>query len=105
MFFQMSSASVPDPLRGGALPQQAPSRPEIVKPVPPKPRPRALGWGLALAAILAGGGLYWNHSRTPTENGGGGPSTAAFRTAVVSVGELKRTVRLTGSIQAERFAA
>src|SRR5580693_4963634 len=105
MHWQMSSASVPNPLGGGALPQQTPPRPEIVKPAPPKPRPRALGWGLAALAILAGVGLYWNRGRVPPENGGGGPSVAAFRTAVVSYGELKRTVRLGGSIQAERFAA
>src|ERR1700730_14033484 len=105
MHFQMSSASVPNPLGGEALPQ--PSRPEIVKPIPPKRRPRALAWGLAALAIIAGAALYLNlnRDRVPPENGGGGLSVAAFRTAVIATGELKRTLRLSGTIQAERFAA
>src|SRR5580704_9498396 len=102
MHFQMSSASVPNPLGDGALPQQTPSRPEIVKPLPPKPRSRAIGWVLAALAIVAGAVVYVN--RKEPENGGGGASLA-LRTAVISSGELKRTVRLGGSIQAERFAA
>src|SRR2546423_11416020 len=104
MRFHLSSASVPNPL-GRAVPQPAPARPQIVKPVPPKPRPRGLLWGLAALALVAGGGYLWNANRVRPENGGGGPSVAALRTAVVSYGELKRSVRLGGSIQAERFAA
>src|SRR5579864_6958622 len=99
MHFQMSSASVPNPLGAQALPQQTPPRPEIVKPVPPRRRPLAIFWGLAGVALMAGGVLYVN--RKQPENGSG-PSVAAFRTAVISTGELKRTVRLGGSIQAER---
>src|SRR3979411_1072092 len=104
MRFYMSSAPITNPL-GGALPQHAPSRPEIVKPVPPKSRPRGLGWGLAALGGMLGAGAYWNHERVPPEKGDGGSSVAAMRTAVIATGELKRTVRLGGSIQAERFAA
>src|SRR5260370_26033268 len=83
MHFQMSSASVPNPLGGEALPQQTPSRPEIVKPIPPKRRPRGIAWGLAALVIIAGAALYLNlnRDRVPPENGGGGPPPAAFPTA------------------------
>src|SRR5882724_11640489 len=109
MQFEMSSASVPNPL-GGALPDRAPSRPEpsrpqIVKPAPRKPRPRAMWWGLAALAIAGAVGAYWNAGRVPPREGGGGPSSTVFRTAAISVGDLHRTLRVTGSISAERFAA
>src|SRR5262245_37474206 len=103
MQFHMSSASVPNPV-GGALPQGAPSRPEIVKPAPPKPRPRGLWWGLAALAITAGVGLYLNRDRMPTKQGGGS-SSGVMRTAMISVGDIHRTLRITGSVSAERFAA
>src|SRR5260370_1112574 len=99
MEFQMSSASVPNPL-GGALPERAPLGPEppgpkIVKPVPPRPRPRGLWWGLAALAIVGGIGAYLNGGRVPPSQGGGGPSAAVFRTAAVSFGDLHRTLRVT----------
>src|SRR5205807_3409570 len=93
-----------NPLGGGALPKQTPSRPEIVKPLPPKPRTRAIVLGVAALAIIAGAALYLNRDRLRPENSGG-PTAATFRTAVIASGELKRTLRLSGSIQAERFAA
>src|SRR6185369_672497 len=104
MRFEMSSASVPSPL-GGALPQRAPSRPEIVKPVPPKPRPRGLLWGLVAVAIVAGAGLYLNRDRLSPKQGGGGSGGAIVRTAAIGVGDLHRTLRVSGVIAAERFAA
>src|SRR5947208_883138 len=102
MQWNMSSASAQNPL-GGALPVPAP-RPEIVKPIPPKPRPRGLLWGLAAFAALAGVGLYVNRDRISPKQGGG-PGAAVLRTAVVSIGDVQRTLRVTGSIGAERFAA
>src|SRR5580704_7460715 len=96
----MSSASNP---LGGALPQRTPSRPEMVKPVPPRPRSRGLGWGLAALAIIAGAGYYLNRDRLAPKEGG--TVTAATRTAIVAVGDVHRTLRLGGSIAAERFAA
>src|SRR6266851_3729403 len=99
----MSSASLPNPL-GGALPERAPSRPEIVKPVPPKPRPRGVWWGLAALAIVGGIGAYLNGGRVPPGERGGGSSASVFRTAAISFGDLQRTLRVTGSISAERFA-
>src|SRR5258708_18541343 len=95
MRFEMSSASLPDPF-GGALPQRAPSRPEpsgpkIVKPVPPRPRSRALWLGLAAAAIVAGAGLYLNRDRLAPPEGGGGPGGTVVRTAVIAARGLHRT--------------
>src|SRR5260370_24232430 len=103
MRFQMSSASLPNPL-GGALPERAPSRPEIVKPVPPKPRRRGVWWGLAAVAIVGGIGAYLNGGRVPPGERGGGSSASVFRTAAISFGDLQRTLRVTGSFSAERFA-
>src|SRR5260370_39376371 len=103
MRFQMSSASLPNPL-GGALPERAPSRPEIVKPVPPKPRPRGVWWGLAALAIVGGIGTYLNGGRVPPGERGGGSSTSVFRTAAISFCDLQRTLRETGSITAARLA-
>src|SRR5262249_29243438 len=101
----MSSASAPNPLgasiRGSAVP--APSRPEIVKPAPTKPRPSGLWWGLIALAIVAGVGVYWNRNQAEPEKGGG-PTATAVRTATLAVGDLHRTVRLGGTVQAERFA-
>src|SRR5262252_7794572 len=99
----MSSASVPNPNEHGALPGPAP-RPKIVRPSPPARRPRAYAWIVAalVVAAAAGAGLYWNRERVTAEKGGG-PTATAIRTAVVSLGDLHRTVRLGGSIQAERF--
>src|SRR6185295_9187643 len=98
----MSSASNP---LGGALPQRTPSRPEIVKPAPQRPRTRGLGWGLAALVIIAGAGFYLNRDRLAPKEGGGGPVTASTRTAVVAVGDVHRTLRVAGSVAAERFAA
>src|SRR6266576_6886469 len=97
----MSSASNP---YGNALPLPAP-RPEIVKPVPPKPRPRGLMWGAAALAILAAAGVYVERSRVAPKENSGGPRAAIVRTAVVAVGDVHRTMRVGGSISAERFAA
>ena len=104
MRFEMSSASVPNPL-GGALPQRAPSRPEIVKPVPPRPRPRGMWWGLAAVTIVAGAGLYLNRDRLAPKEGGGGPTGTTVRTAIIAAGDVHRTLRVSGVITAERFAA
>ncbi len=101
----MSSASVPNPGDGQALPDLAPSRPEIVRPSPAKNRPRGLWWGALCLALIAGAGIYLNQQRKNPETGGGGPGATVARTAVVSFGELRRTVRLGGTIQAERFSA
>ena len=100
----MSSASLPNRGDGHALPDQAPSRPEIVRPAPSKGRPRGLRWGALAALLLSAGGIYLARSRPPAEKGGGA-GAASLRTAAVAFGDLHRTVRLSGTIQAERFAA
>jgi len=59
---------------------------------------------LAALAIVGGIGAYLNGRHLPPREGGGGPSATVFRTAAVSFGDLHRTLRVTGSISAERFA-
>ena len=98
----MSSASNPF---GDALPHLPSPRPEIVKPVPPKPRPRGLLWGGVALAIVAGVAVYLNRDRVAPKENGGGPGAAVVRTAVVTMGEVHRTLRVGGAISAERFAA
>src|SRR4051794_20895717 len=98
----MSSASNPF---GDALPQQQGPRPQIVKPVPPKPRPRGLLWVAVAVAVIAGAAVYVSRNRVAQKESGSGSGAAVLRTAVVAMGDVQRTLRVSGTISAERFAA
>jgi len=63
-----------------------------------------LWWGLAAVTIVAGAGLYLNRDRVAPKEGGGSTGTTV-RTAAIAAGDLNRTLRVTGTITAERFAA
>ena len=98
----MSSAPLPNPM-GGAVPIR---RPEIVaKPAPPqRRRPRMVGWIAALVAVALATGVYFNRERLSSKKDGVGSVTGLTTTSIV-IGDLQRTVRLSGTISAERFAA
>jgi len=94
----------------GSEPQVTPTLP-VPGPavVPPKPpaRRRALVWGIPLIVAILGGGiaLYLNTQSGKKALGKGGPTTAIVPVAAVSLGDLHATVRVSGTVAAQNFAA
>lgn len=100
---QMSSASAPSPLGPTISPGRAPATPVIVPPVPRKPRRMGL-WGLLFLSVVAiAGFLYYTQFRA-ARPGPARPGPAAVRTAKIFVGDLNRTIYLSGTVSAERYA-
>lgn len=98
--FQMSSASLPRTLPGTAAPPQ--SAPELVRPVPVRPRHRWRWLVAALAIVAAAAGAAWIARR---QTGAAKADAAALRTATIAAGDLDRTIRVSGIVTAEKFAA
>jgi HlyD family secretion protein len=75
-------------------------RPVLVPdPLPAPPRPRRAGWIVAAAVIWAAAGyLAWHRARIPTV-----PALTPLATATVAPGKVRQTLRLTGTVQAEKF--
>ena len=98
----MSSAHVPQP---GGPTAPKPTAPTLVPPAP-RPARRRTGMfaGLAAAVAVVGGLVYYFQAKTGTRTPGG-PEGIVVRTAAVDAGELQETIRVTGVISAERFAA
>src|SRR5438309_1716574 len=97
----MSSASLPSTVPGTAAPVKPPSAPELVRPVPGKPRHR-WRWLLIALAMVAVGGAAWIARQ---QAGKAKPETASLRTATIAAGDLDRTIRVSGIVTAEKFAA
>ena len=102
---QSLSSSAPAPGTGGEplLPSPGPA---VVPPKGPAKRRVAI-WGIPLVvAILAGGiALYLNTDSGKKAIGKGGPPTVIVPVAAVSLGDLHATVRVSGTISAQNFAA
>src|SRR5262245_29767857 len=98
----MSSASLPrlSP-GGGAAPAPAP-RPQVVHPAPRKPRKLGLGLTAVIVAALIGGAAWYLRNQ---KEKGPSQSEVVTRTAAVGFGRLDRTIRVSGTIAAESFAA
>src|SRR6202023_2775755 len=94
-----SSYPAPDP--GGGVNKPGPT---IVPAQQPKKRRTAL-WGIALAvAVLAGGiGLYLKNKSQSKTSGGG--TIVSVATVAVGLGDLNASIRVNGTIAAEKFAA
>jgi len=78
--------------------------PEAAAPPPKRKRPPGkLLWGIPLLVIVAAVGFF--HCRTvspePQQSGGGG---AALATVAISVGDVHSTVRISGTVIAEKSA-
>src|SRR5690349_25087077 len=100
MLSRMSSASVPSTLPGTAVPAAPPVGPALLRPTPH--RPRRLGWWMAVVIAIVVAAAAWMARR---ESGTAKPETAALRTATITTGDIQRTIRLSGVVTAERFAA
>ena len=90
-------------------PQMNPSphpSPQGVPATPAPGRPRShSGIAFLLLVVLASAGWFaWRRAASPSSDGGGG-GAAAVRTVAVTSGSLQRTLRLTGTTTAEKFAA
>src|ERR1017187_6398547 len=94
MQFSASTAPAPDP---GRQPQPAPA-PAIVPPLQPK-QPRKL-WGFFLIAALIAGGLvyYWQTTNSATATGG---PTVSVQTVSANIGSVDATIRINGTIAAK----
>ena len=101
-----SSAPVPSEGPHG-LPSvpRAPGPAIVPRPVEPR-RPRKLSGILVIAAIVVAGGLGWYlNSRSTAKDTTGGPGIAAIPIVAVNMGELQDTVRIAGTVSAERYAS
>lgn len=86
-------------------PSTPPGVPEIVKPAAKPPRKRGL-WLLLLVAAIGAGAAWWFVARPATESANADRAAAsAVRTVTVAQGNVVKTLRLTGSTGAERFAS
>jgi HlyD family secretion protein len=95
----MNSAPMPDPGREPIAPQPKPS---IVPPREPGKRGPAR-WAIPLAVIVIGAGLaFYLKSQAAIKTGGGGPGITV-PTASVIVGDINRTIRVTGTVAAQNF--
>jgi len=99
----MSSVVVPGTAPAPAQPSKLPAVPELLRPVPRKPRTtRRWVAGVLLIAVIAG--LAWLArervgSRAPEQE------LTAVPTATIVTGDIDRTIRVSGVVAAERFAA
>src|SRR5271157_5047465 len=102
---QSFSSSAPAPGTGGEPLVPVPG-PAVVPPKGPAKRRVAI-WGIPLVvAILAGGiALYLNTDSGKKAIGKGGPPTVVVPVAAVLLGDLHATVRVSGTVAAQNFAA
>jgi len=99
-----NSAPLPDPRREPAEPQPKAPKPSVV----PRREPGKRGpskWAIALALVVIAGGLaFYLRTQAAAKTGGGGPTIAVPVVSVV-VGDINRTVRVTGTVAAQNFAS
>ncbi len=104
MQYQMSSAPAPNPGAGRVEIAPAPPGPVIVPQGPGQPgRLWLILAGIAVVVVLGAIAFYVKSGATKPAAATGGP--VAIRTAAIGFGDLEQSIRLTGVIQAERFAA
>ena len=101
----MSTASAPKPVpgsQGTAAPVAAPG-PRIVQPSPG--RSRWIGLGLLILIAAAAGFAFYLKARPAGRRAPGSAEGATLRTATIGFGDIQKTVRISGTIAAEKFAA
>jgi multidrug efflux pump subunit AcrA (membrane-fusion protein) len=101
----LNSAPMPDPRREPNAPQPLVPKPSVVPPREPGKRRRPTRWVVALALVVIAGGLaFYLKTQAATKTGGGGPTISVPVVSVV-VGDLNRTIRVSGTVAAQNFAA
>ena len=102
---QSLSSSAPVPGSGGEPLMPVPG-PAVVPSKGPAKRRVAI-WGILLIVAILGGGiaLYLNTASGKKAMGKGGPPAAIVPVVSVSVGDLHATVRVSGTVAAQNFAA
>ena len=103
----MSSASAPDPAAGFPAAEPQPATLYAPRSFPAATSgggPRLLLFAAVLAVAVGGGGRLPEDGRRAPQ-GPSGATTITLRTAPVLFGDLQRTVRISGVVQAEKFAA
>src|SRR5436305_12749504 len=100
-----SSAPAPDPgLRPQLTPKIPVPGPSAVPPREPEKRKTAL-WGmLIVVAVLGAGAAYYLNTKRANKVANGGP-VVTVPTIAISLGTLTKTVRVSGTVQAQNFAA
>ena len=106
---QSLSSSAPIPGSGGepqGIPPSPVPGPAVVPPKQPAKRRVAI-WGIPLVLAILGGGiaLYLNTDSGKKALGKGGPPTVVVPVVSVSLGDLHTTVRVSGTVAAQNFAA
>ena len=102
----------PNPFGAAGAPLPSP-QPEPLRPVPveepPPPARRGPGFPALLLLLLGAGAGWFLHNQTEsalmTSTSGGGPGAALVRSAKATSGDLDETIRLSGTIAAQSFAA
>lgn len=102
--------SAGSPLPSPQPPAPAPGPVPVEEPAPP-PRKGPGGWSTLLLVLLGAGIGWWLYSQSDAAGdlaaatSGGGPASGLVRTAKVTTGDLEHTIRLSGTIAAQSFAA
>lgn len=100
----MSSASAPDASQTTVPVAPGPVRPSVVQPGRRGPRRLRILLSAGLLAVVAvAGGLYLKSRPAARKTGTAG--VVSIRTTTAIAGDLHRTVRVSGTIQAEKFSA
>ena len=99
----LNSAPLPDPRREPVEPQPKAPKPTVVPPRDPGRRGPAK-WMIPLILVAIAGGVAFYLKNQAAKTGGGGP-TIVVPVVTVAVGDLNRTVRVTGTVAAKNFAS
>lgn len=100
----LNSAPLPDPRQEPDEPQPKRAKPSVV-PAREPGRPSPAKWAIPLALVAIAGGLaFYLKTQAAAKTGGGGPSITVPVVSVV-VGDLNRTVRVSGTVAARNFAS
>lgn len=94
--------------KGFAVPEVRPAEPRPAPglvPLPARRRKPSLWWWLLPVILLIGAGLYWKLARDRAARESVAGAVAQVPAVAVDVRPLERTIRLSGSTRAEKYAS